>query len=528
MIDLEKIDLDDLRPTVPDGYKESYKMWSGEHWQDGAGWESVLPDPSENAKEYQSEKKRVEEAFTSQNVVREIVERHLNGVTGRLPSVDYLRNPGSEDPERAEDVAEAMPGADDLVGLLREAGRYTLCGATPHLRLYPGGKAFDEEDSLREDLDFALAAQLLTFKVVKPSQGLVTEIDGEEIAAYWRKDEQESKVVEVSILDDDGNTVLGIIEQGKTADGPERTVDQSTPLDLGMKLHMTPIERETLVTSQVRQQQHAVNKALTMSDTNLDWAGFTERIFLNAQRPQEKVEKATGETEWVDAPYRLGAGETSFLAGIVTEGAEGDQSVKNPSVEFREPTPVDTFKDTHDLHYETLLSEADQRHVLMSGDASSSGVARIAARKEFIASLRPTMRALSSGGQWLLEVMPMLASVLIGETGVMENVVPSLNLRLDRGVLSEGEIRVLMEQVEKEQLSLRTMLDRIGISDVDQELDRLAEENISTVKRREAMATITKELSAAGANIRAAARVAGFSDEEADELMEAAVPRSRQ
>jgi hypothetical protein len=527
MIDLEEIDLDELRPSVPDGYGPAYQMWDGDHWQEGEGWESVLPDPGENPEKHNKEKRRVEQAFTSQNVVREVVERHLNGVIGRLPSVDYLRNPGSEDPDRAEDVAEEMPGAEEITDLLRKAGRHTLCGATPHFRLYPSPMAYNEEGTLREDLSFELASELLTLEIVEPKQGLVTTIEGEKIAAYWRKAGADEKTVEVSILDGEGRTILAVIQQEKTPDGIERTVDRSDPLDLGMGLHMTPIDRETLVTEQVRQQQHAVNKALTMSDTNLDWAGFTERIFLNAQRPQKKVERASGETEWVDAPYRAGAGQTTFLAGIVEETADGDQTVNSPSVEFRDPTPVDTFKDTRDLHYETILSETDQRHVLMAGDASSSGIARIAARKEFIASLRPTMRTLRSGGEWILSTLPRMASVLSGDNR-MEGVEPSINLRLDRGVLSEDEIRVLMEQVEKEQLSLRTMLDRIGISDVEQELDRIAEENIPTVERRAAMATIAKELSAAGANIRAAARVAGFSDEEADELMEAAVPRTRQ
>jgi hypothetical protein len=110
----------------------------------------------------------------------------------------------------------------------------------------------------------------------------------------------------------------------------------------------------------------------------------------------------------------------------------------------------------------------------------------------------------------------------------MSGVQASINLRLDRGVLSTDEQRVLMEQVENEQLSLRTMLDRMGLSDVAQELDRITEETVPTVQRRKVMATIAKELSAAGANIRAAALIAGFTEEEADQLLEASVPRTVQ
>jgi hypothetical protein len=532
MIDLEEIDLDDLRPTVPDNYEKSYTMWDGDHWQEGAGWESVLPDASENAQKHAKEKKRVAEAFTSQNVVREVVERHLNGVVGRLPAVDYLRAESedqgdSEEQERAKDVAEAMPGAEETARILRTAGRHALCGAVPLLRVYPNAKAYTEGGDLRSDLSFEMAAEALVHEVVAPSQGHLARIDGERVAAYWREDDNGERTVEVSILDDEGRTVLAIIEEEDTADGPERTISRSSALDLGRRLHMQPVGREALITRQVRQQQHGVNKALTMSDTNLDWGGFVERIFLNAQRPQKKVKKRSGETEWVDAPYTVGAGETTFLAGVVTETAEGDEQVATPGVKIKEPTDVDTFEDTKNMFYETILSEADQRHILMSGDASSSGIARVAARKEYVASLRPTMRALSTAGEWSIQVLPRLTSILSGERR-MDGVEASINLRLDRGVLSTKEQRVLMEQVESEQLSLRTMLDRMGLSDVAQELDRIAEENVPTVQRRKVMATITKELSAAGANIRAAARVAGFEDEEAAELQEAVVPQTRQ
>jgi len=527
MLDLEAIDLADLRPTVPDNYEKAYQMWDGDHWLEGEGWESVLPDASDNPKDYNSEKQRVEEAFTSQNVIREVVERHLNGVIGRLPSIDFLRNADSGDPERVEEVSDPMPGAEEITDLLRKGGRHTLCGGTPLLRLYPSQKAYNEDGNLRSDLTFEVASEVLDLQIIFPTRGVVTKINGEKIAAYWREDQDQEKKVEVSILNDSGETVLAIIQEERSKKEPERTIDRSDPLDLGMQLHMSEIERETLVTPQVRQQQHGVNKSLTMANTNLDWAGFVERIFLNAQRPQEKVEKSTGETEWVDAPYRMGAGETSFLAGIVSEDREGRQKLANPSVEFRDPTPVDTFEDTKDLHYETILSETDQRHILMSGDASSSGIARIAARKEYVASLRPTMRTLQSTGAWALDTMPRFASLLSGDDR-MEGVVASINLRLDRGVLSTDEQRVLMEQVEKEQLSLRTMLDRMGLSDVAQELDRLSEEKIDTIQRRKVMATITKELSAAGANIRAAALIAGFGEEEADQLLETTVPRTQQ
>jgi hypothetical protein len=530
MIDLEQIDLQDLRPNVPENYKKSYLMWEGDHWQEGEGWESVLPDQNqESAQKHEKEKKRIKEAFTSQNVIREVVERHLNGVVGRLPSVDYLRAGEEEDQERerAEDVAEPMPGASELTGILRRAGRHALCGAPPCLRVYPNPKAYADDGTLRDDLGFEMAAEVLVHEVVPPTQGLVTAIDGEQIAAYWREDGRDERTVEVSILDDEGQTVLAVIEENDRQEETERTINRSDPLGLGRRLHMEEVSREALITAQVRQQQHGVNKALTMADTNLDWGGFVERIFLNAQRPKKRKKKKTGETEWVDAPYTAGAGQTTFLAGVVTETQDGDQRVANPGVEIKEPTDVGTFEDTKNMYYETILSEADQRHILMSGDASSSGIARIAARKEYVASLRPTMRTLSKAGEWSIQILPRLASILSGEDR-MSGVQASINLRLDRGVLSTDEQRVLMEQVENEQLSLRTMLDRMGLSDVAQELDRITEETVPTVQRRKVMATIAKELSAAGANIRAAALIAGFSEEEADQLFEAPIPRTAQ
>jgi hypothetical protein len=531
-IDPTTVPLDDLRPSVHDGYKANYQMWDGDHWQEGAGWESVLPDPVNTSSEkYEAEKKRVEEAFTSKNVIREVVERHLDGVIGRPPSMAYTRPVGDDSDDEADpvdEVSDPMLSKGAVIDLLRKAGRHPLMGASGYLRVYPSMRAYTDDMELRTDLSYDRAVSALNVKACRPQHASVTTIDGERVAAYWRTYGGKEKVVEVSYLNGDRETVIAVIESTQDERGEEqRTVRTSTPMALGGRLHVVAIDRDRIVTEQVRQQQHTVNKAATMADTNLDYGGFMERIFLNAQRPVKRIENARGQDEFVDAPYQTGAGETAFIAGLVTEDSEGNETLATPKVKFREPVDPSTFEETKDMAYRDILGETNQRHVLMSGDSTASGLSRIAARKDFVSSLRPTKRALTQGGEWLATVVPMFADVLASASR-MENVNVSVDLRLDRGMRTPEEIKILMGMVDNEQLSLMTALELIGLTDAQREIERISGQEVSTIDRKLQKAKILKQLVTAGASLQSAAEVAGFEPEEAQLLMQVPVPQTQQ
>jgi hypothetical protein len=349
------------------------------------------------------------------------------------------------------------------------------------------------------------------------------------VGVYWRGYSEEEQVAEISYLDEQGRTVIAVIESTRErgAEERERNVTTSTPIDLGGLLHVHEVDRDRLVTRQVRQQQDTVNKALTMADTNLDYGGFLERIFLNAQRPVRRVENARGQDEFVDAPYTTGAGETAFISGLVTEDAEGNETLSTPKVKFREPVSPDTFQETKEMAYADILGEVNQRHVLMSGDATASGLSRITARREFVNSLRPTKRALTQAGTWIGRVVPRFADVLAGASR-MDGVNVALDLRLDRGMRTPQEIKTLMSMVEDEQLSLHTALELIGLTDAEQEIERISSERLSTVDRKAKKAGVLKKLVAAGASLQTAAIVAGFNEEEAQMLMQVPVPQTTQ
>lgn len=525
-------ELEVLRPSVSDGYKRNYQMWDGDHWQEGEGWESVLPDPQSTSHEkYEREKQRIEDAFTSKNVIREVVERHLGGVIGQPPSVQYNREADEDeaDEEEADEVAASMFGVGRFIKLLRKAGRHPLLGEPGYIRVYPNERAFDPEtQEVRTDLSFESALDLLDVKACKPTYTYCTRVNGYKVAAYWRTWDSDKRVVEVSYFDENGDTIITLIEAERSDGGDwERTINVSDPIDLGGHLHVHEVTRGSLITEQVRQQQHTVNKAATMADTNLDYGGFLERIFLNAQRPVKRVENAQGQDEFVDAPYQAGAGQTAFITGVVTEDNEGNQKVATPKVKFREPIPVNTFDDTKQMAYEDILGEVDQRHVLMSGDATASAFSRIAAREEFVGSLRPTRRALSQAGDWIGQVTPRFADDLAGASR-MDNVRVNVQLHLDRGVRTPQEIKTLSSLVEKEQLSLQTMLDLVGVTDSARELERISAQQADTISRKADRAEVLSTLVSAGASIQTAAIVAGFDEDEARLLMSVPVPAQEQ
>jgi hypothetical protein len=76
--------LDRIQRDLPSDYAENVLYYDGDHWQSGMGWSG--PIPMKNDPTYLDIKKKIEAAFVSKNVIKEVVKRHRDGVVGREPS----------------------------------------------------------------------------------------------------------------------------------------------------------------------------------------------------------------------------------------------------------------------------------------------------------------------------------------------------------------------------------------------------------------------------------------------------------
>lgn len=83
------IDIDwllaEIKKRTDDAYYTNKRMYDGDHWLDGDGWTGPRPDVDAQS-EYGVVMAQIERAFVSKNCIKEVVNRHANGVIGREPS----------------------------------------------------------------------------------------------------------------------------------------------------------------------------------------------------------------------------------------------------------------------------------------------------------------------------------------------------------------------------------------------------------------------------------------------------------
>jgi hypothetical protein len=79
---------DDVQKLVEDSVIEEAKVsqafMSGDHWQNALGWVGPIPELSDP--DYGVTSDLIKTAFTSRNVIHEIVWRHVRGVVGDEPT----------------------------------------------------------------------------------------------------------------------------------------------------------------------------------------------------------------------------------------------------------------------------------------------------------------------------------------------------------------------------------------------------------------------------------------------------------
>lgn len=541
-----QLTLQDLRSLIerPQWLDTNRLFVEGDHWQQGAGWIGPLPMADEDG--FAQVVSEIQRGFTSRNVVAEIVERHVSAVLGREPAWTFTpRRALKEDEEPSKEEQPLIDEAEakltewwderDLNGWLQRAATTLLWAARAPFRLYvPKGLLVEERvadgngsEAVRQvvrasTIDEALGVIFPDHPAVEKATVATNDDTKREVGVFLYERENLERA-ELSYLED------AELAGGRAAGAARRTVIRSigqgdssdVAHDLGGRLTMMEIRRPLFITTQVQQGQRALNLALSMIPRNVVTGGFLERVIMNAQMPGEWEDvtdengQPTGEKRFKPDPYHTGAGTTNFLAGVEYTDQDGKTHLATPNVQWREPVDVSSSEKAKRAHYQDILEEADQAHVLITGDATASGVSREQARSDFLWSLMLTVPRVNALGRWLLETALAMAETFIGKPGQYTKTLRATFLcRVDAGPLSADERRMIVEAGDKGYIARETVMSMLGVEDVDAEQAKVMAQTGSmldlTIKQAEAL----EKWNLAGLPFEVAAELVGLSDEQ--------------
>ena len=455
-------------------------FYYSDHWQNSAGWSG--PIPASTASEYNDIAYEIQRGFVSQNVIKEVVDRVVNGITGKKPIWTVTAKRGREVSQEMIDEATAVieqwAERSQFNRYLSEAVRNALLSGKSTLRLHiPSG--FVKEGSYQVNTENP--TKHLFIAAPNPLSATVHECpDSRErvgvFIASAKVDGQDADVAELTYLMDVAN------ERGMRLTEitllPDRGSEQvSVQLDLSERLTMIELEMPRLTTEQIRSLQMFLNLNLTMMQRNSVLGGFLERIILNGQLPGHYETDAEGTKTFVRDSFSVGAGSVNAITGIPIANENGQITGYTPAdIRYQQPVSVKTFAEAGDHAYRNILKSCDQLHAMISGDATTSGESRRQALQAFFASLRIPKEQVDKAGSWAFETVLAYDAFLTGKAGKYDDLKVTFDSTIDRGSLPAEEINLVTNQVTAGIISKRTARERLGIEDVDEEERRVQAE----------------------------------------------------
>jgi hypothetical protein len=529
-----------------DGAKVNAKFMEGDHWQEGVGWIGPMPNATEEG--YAATKALIEKGFISKNAIKEVVDRHVNGLLGLPPEWGFTPIKALKENEEISpadqaliDEAEAAVtqwwDKRDAHNLIKDVATKALWAGRGLSRVYvpsgllvdvvvaaPDGQATTIRGVAVPNGDVNKALELIWIESPKPDVSTVYEVfeTKEEIGMVITAPSATSTVnttlstqqleltyLEKQAIADKVMTVLALKRL-------EQQAESIVKMDLGGRITMFEMKREPLITEQVQSMQRAINLAISVVPRTIVTGGFLERIILNGQMPGEWVEDAkTKEKRFVPGKLSMGAGTTNFISGVEHEDqSTGTTKLADPEVVIREPTdPSFAVKGERAL-YRDLLEEVDQVHILMSADAVASGVAREQARVDFMLSLNKTRPQVEVMGRWMLETVLAMAEVFAGTPGKYTSKLKAyFRCKPDFGPISSDERNQTVQEVEKGMKSRERGMNELGVDDVDAELAKINSQPDAQVDLVKRQGEALKALVDATVPLEIAMELVGFDPE---------------
>ena len=458
--------------------ESSLKFVKGDHWQNSEGWSG--PIPPANSTDYTLVAEEIERGFVSKNVIKEVVDRAVNGVMGREPKIT-LSFPDKRQTKliaEAEAIVKQWMKDKDFQKYVQKAIRNSFIAGKSTLRLYVPSGLLQNGQVMVNDKD---PLNFLYVDAPDPlSAGVVTEDSTKEqegifLGKFTDSNGKEVEVAEVTYLlpieNEEGKrfTEITII--------PEKGAPETVQLDLDGNLMIHELGMPAIITDSVISQQKMLNLNLTMMQRNSVLGGYLERVILNGQLPGHYEEDEDGNQVFVREDFITGAGSINAINGVPTLDENGNVAgYTSASISYRDPVSVRTFLEAKDASYRAILEEVQQLHALLSGDAITSGDSRRQAVAGFLATLRIPKYTTERAIEWLVETVLMCAGVFSGDPDKFRGITCTAECKLDSGVISAGEVDLLERQVRIGIISIETARDRMGIDDPDLEQQRVEAE----------------------------------------------------
>lgn len=480
--DLTKDDaLSALKP-IDKEQQATLDFLDGDHWQQGRAW--VGPPDADILNRVKILEQKIRPIFVSKNIVKEIVEAHRDAVIGQEPdwsgatreALPQGQEPGRQAQaliDKATMLLTEWWDAKHIQGALQDATTNLLATGRGELRLVvPPGYIAENGTPLPGNLNEWMGRIFLEAPDID-NVGFIEDENTRQQAAVFAIDKDGEKRVEVCFVDANSKTIIRkwIGEQEQTEGS----------VDINGNLLIFEMQRETLVTEQIRQNQALFNTTLTMRTRNVGVGGFPERTFLNARPPShlERDPDDAGKQIEVFDDFKVGPGVTNFVVGNTIEDENGNaRTISNASVSYRDPVKVDTFEATEKAAYQNILEEARQLHRLIARDATASGESRVQARADFVTSLRDTKTQVDAAGRWILETALALAAALSNSKDNFKSIRFRFESELDTGPLSADERRLIREETEgdKPLRSVKSAIKLLGTDDPQAMIDEILSE----------------------------------------------------
>lgn len=488
--------------------KMALLFYKGEHWQNGTGWAGPVPDPlTTTTTDASAFMAKVEKAFTSSNVLAEVVDRHVSAVIGREPGWQFvpINAPEGTDevPKVPEPGEEVQQGIDPLVAeieaavvrwcekrnahqYLEQAAADSVTTSRGLVRLFvPPGLLTDGTDGSKvvpPGLTLDEALDLVYIEKVDPETG-GTACDKNTMteAAFvvWSEKVQEGggtrsrERAELQYIEIDGKLKRTVV---RTWDGQQEL--GALQLDLGGHLLMHEFNSKPIVTSQLMQLQRSLNFAFTAMGNNNANAGFMERIITNAQAPGTYSDGPDGQKIFKPSVrYPGGPGATVMLTGHPISDETGNVvGYTNPMPHFRDPSSPEAYKASIQEYRQAMYMEAKQGHLLAQADGSLSGASRIQLRADFETSLRDTRNQSEAAYRWMLETLAKLGGLFTGQASRYDTLRATVQANVNTGPLTDGERAAIIEQFKEGLRSRESAMVLLGVDDPDAEFLRIVGE----------------------------------------------------
>lgn len=532
--------------TVQDPIAVNRAFYTGDHWMNGAGW--IGPHPAIGDIAYPDLMGEIALAFTSQNVIAEVTDRHVLGLIGRPYLASFaprrdLKNdetPTAQEQARIDEATALWRNwsqSRKIPMMLREMLATLLIAERSALRVYvpPGLGHEDSHGTIRvraTSIESALGMLYVEHPQPEDAAVVVDEDTKLECGTWLYERDEEYEVVTGSdyktiqyaglcFLDETRQTVMRSIPYDDESTKLFALDVADSTLDLGGRIPMFEMRRRALISVQVQQAQRALNLALSMIPRNVVTGGFLERVILGSQSPGEpELDKegiATG--RWLAKPFYTGAGTVNFLQASEHEGRDGDVKLAVQDVKWREPVKPDASIAASDKHYKSILDEVSQTHILMSGDATSSAVSRITARIDYLNTLLLTQPEAEGCLRFLMETVLAMGEAIANKPGFYTNVLRAqVQCKLDTGPLAPEE-RAAIEASIGKTISRETAMLLLNVDDPDAEIARMNADPLSRAALASAVGTGIQALTLGGVSTAGAIAFIGIEGDDLTALM---------